>query len=138
FLPNLAGPDGVADWVIRSDSLASVATRLRALGVAAAGPVAMSRERKDGERVAWELLLPESPLHPFWIADRTPRERRVPADTRATTHANGARGIASVSVCAPIVPVAALALGDALDARPTLRADGITVLDLGEWRVALA
>src|ERR1043166_1641543 len=91
FLPCLAGPDGVADWALVATSLASVAARLRAPGVAAAGPVAMSRERKDGERVAWELLLPDSALHPFWIADRTPRERRVPAGDIATTHANGAR-----------------------------------------------
>ncbi len=138
FLPCLAGPDGVADWALGAASLASVAAGLRAQGIAAAGPVAMIRERKDGERVAWELLLPESALHPFWIADRTPRERRVPAGALATTHANRARGIAVVRVHAPSVPVAALALGDALDARPALRPDGVSALELGGWRVELA
>lgn len=137
FLPRLAGADGVADWVLHANSLAQAAARLRAQGLVASGPMRMSRERPDGERLEWELLLPESALHPFWISDRTPRERRVPLDAAATTHANGARGVSAVRVRAAIVPVAALELGDALDVRPVLRADGVSALDLGGWRVEI-
>ena len=131
FLPVLAGPDGVADWVLRGEtSLARHAAKLRAAGVRASGPVRMSRERADGERLAWELLLPETGLHAFWIADLTPRERRVPGSA-ATTHANGARGIAAVRVRAPSVPAAALELGDALGRVPRVER-GRTVLPLAE------
>ncbi len=137
FLPLLAGEDGVADWVLHTDTLGARAAQLRRLGLVASGPVAMSRERADGERLAWELLLPESSLYPFWIADRTPRERRVPSNAAATTHANGARGVSAVRVRTPLVPTAALALGDALGALPTVGADGVSVLDMGDWRVEL-
>ena len=134
FLPSLAGPDGVADWVVRTDSLARPAGSLRSAGLKAAGPVAMSRERPDGERLSWELLLPEFALHPFWIADRTPRERRVPADAGATNHANGAVGIGTVRVRAPNLPMAALELGDVLGTPPRAES-GVTALDLGGVRI---
>ncbi len=137
LLPRLAGADGVSDWVLHADSLARPAARLRSLGLVASGPVRMRRERPGGDTLEWELLLPDSPLHPYWIADRTPRERRVPRDTRSTTHANGASGVSVVRVRAPIVPTAALELGDALGAVPGVRADGATALDFGGWRVEL-
>ena len=133
FLPLLAGPDGVADWVLGASALAPRAAALRAVSVKAAGPVRMSRERGDGERLEWDLLLPESALHPFWIADRTPRERRVPSGP-AAAHANGATGISTVRLRAPGVPTAALELGEALGALPRL-IDGVTTLALGESRV---
>lgn len=138
FLPLLAGPDGVADWVLRSDSIAHDAARLRQVGVAASGPVEMSRERPDGERLAWRLLLPESFLHPFRISDRTPRERRVPNDAASTTHENGARGMSAVHVRAPLVPAAALELGDTLGVVPAVGGAGESVLALDGWRVELS
>jgi hypothetical protein len=135
LLPWLAGADGVRDWVLHADSLARPAARLRSQGIAASGPVRMSRVRPDGEKLEWELLLPESPLHPYWIADRTPRERRVPADAGATTHANGASGVRVVRLRSAVVPTAALELGDALGMMPRVRADGVTVLESGGLRV---
>lgn len=138
FLPLLAGPDGVADWVLRSDSIARDGARLRQAGVVASGPVEMSRERPGGERIAWQLLLPESFLHPFRITDRTPRERRVPRDAAATTHPNGARGVSVVLVRAALVPIAALELGDTLGVVPAVGAAGTSVLALDGWRVELS
>jgi hypothetical protein len=135
LLPWLAGADGVRDWVLRADSLTHTAAGLRAQGIAASGPVQMSRVRPDGVKLEWELLLPESPLHPYWIADRTPRERRVPSGAGASTHANGASGVRAVRVRTPVVPTGALALGDALGMMPRLRSDGVTVLEGGEWRI---
>ena len=132
FLPSLAGEDGVADWVLAGGALRSRAATLRALGVKASGPVAMARERADGVRLEWELLLPESRLHPFWIADRTPRDLRVPA--AAAAHANGATGIATVRVRTPGVPTAALELGESLGTVPRL-IDGVTTLDLAGTRI---
>ena len=134
FLPALAGADGVADWALRGDSLARRAAALRALGVKASGPVAMARERPDGVRLQWELLLPESRLHAFWIADRTPRDQRVPGGAPATVHANGAIGIAEVRLRAPSVPTAALELGESLGTVPRVRA-GVTTLVLDGVRL---
>ena len=135
FLPALAGPDGVADWVLRDSALAPRVAALRAVGVKTAGPVRMTRERGSGERLEWDLLLPESALHPFWIADRTPRERRVPGGP-AAVHANGATGISTVRLRAPSVPTAALELGEALAIVPRL-IEGVTSLGLGESRVEI-
>jgi hypothetical protein len=134
FLPGLAGADGVADWVLRASALAPRAAALRAVNVKAAGPVAMARERPDGERLEWQLLLPESRLHPFWIADRTPRERRVPGGPLATTHANGARGIAAVRVRTPGVALAALELGETLGVVPRAGEQG-SVLEMDGFQV---
>lgn len=133
FLPSLAGADGVADWCLRSASLREQAATLRSCGQAAAGPLGMSRERPDGERLAWSLLLPESRELPFWIEDRTPRERRVAAS--GAPHPNGATGIASVRVGAKSVPLTALALGDVLGAVPGTSAAGGTALPMEGWRV---
>jgi len=134
FLPLLAGDAGVADWVLLDRSLAARAAELRRHGVVASGPVRMSRARPDGETVEWELLLPESRLQPFRIADRTPPERRVPGDRASTTHANGARGIAWLRVRTRGAGLAALALGDTLGLVPAVRGSA-SVLDAGGWRV---
>ena len=69
--------------------------------------------------------------------DRTPRERRVPADEHSTTHANGATGVAVVHVRALVVPLAALELGGTLGVVPALGESGASVLAFGEWRVEL-
>ena len=138
FLPALAGPDGVADWVLRAATLPPHAAALRRLGAQAAGPVPMERVRPDGERLAWELLLPESRLLPFWIADRTPRARRVPGEAAATTHANGATALALVRLRASAVPLAALLLGDALGTRPALRPGGTSVIEADGFTLEFA
>ena len=138
FLPALAGADGVADWVLRGDALARPAAALRKLGVKASGPVSMARERRvpdepggRGVRLEWQLLLPEPRLHPLWIADRTPRDLRVPP---GTAHANGATGISRVRVCATSVPAGALALGESLGTLPRSRA-GVTTLEIAGLEV---
>jgi len=133
FLPLLAGADGVADWVLRGAPLTRRAAALRTVNVKAAGPVRMSRERTDGERLEWEMLLPESALHPFWIADRTPRERRVPGGD-APSHANGTRGIAAVRVRAASPALATLELGETLGVVPRA-SGGASVLELQDLRV---
>lgn len=130
FLPLLAGADGVCDWVLRADSLSRHAAALRARGLVASGPVAMGRERTDGVKLEWELLLPESFLHPFVIRDQTARTLRVPGDATATTHANGARGVSEVVVGAGLPPLAALELADVFGTVPRSGADGATRIAL--------
>lgn len=97
FLPHLART-GVCDFVFRASGLADLAAAARTRGLASEGPLAMGRERPDGRRLAWELLLPETFELPFMIDDTTPREWRVPQDPTATRHANGATGVGSVTV----------------------------------------
>jgi len=97
FLPHL-GRTGVCDLVLRGADLGAFAATARSRGIAAEGPLAMGRERPDGRVIAWELLVPDSFELPFLIADVSPREWRVPHDRDATTHPNGATGVATVSV----------------------------------------
>jgi hypothetical protein len=129
FLPSLAGADGVVDACLRGASLGSRAADLRRAGERSAGPVRMSRERRDGERLEWELLLPESRRIPFWIADRTPRARRVPGEPESTKHANGGSGIAGFSVRAAGAPLAAIGLGDLFRGVPVALPDGSARID---------
>ncbi len=72
------GPSG---WAVRCESVAAEAERLRRAGVSVDGPHALSRRRPDGVTVAWELAFVgdhgPGALHPFVIADQTPREHRV-------------------------------------------------------------
>ena len=133
FLPSLAGADGVVDACLHGASLRSRAADLRRAGERSAGPVRMSRERRDGERLEWELLLPESRRIPFWIADLTPRERRVPGGPEPTSHANGASGIAGIAVRAIGAPLAALALGDLFRGVPVALPDGSARIDAGTF-----
>ena len=51
FIPRLAGPSGVADYVLGVDDLPALAGRMRASGLVAEGPIAMSRARVDGVRL---------------------------------------------------------------------------------------
>jgi hypothetical protein len=137
FLPSLAGPAGVADFVLRANHLERAARELRQRGFAAAGPVAMSRERDDGVRLEWRLLLPADHRLPFFIEDITPRERRVPAAPEALAHPNGATGVDGVRVVAEEVVPLALAYADLFAARPEVDGGGATRLDLPGVRVIL-
>ena len=105
FLPHLTRT-GVCDVVIRHDGLADFAESARRRGLASEGPLAMGRERPDGQRLAWELLLPDTLELPFVIDDTTPREWRVPQDPAMTHHANGATGVGEVTMQVPSVPAA--------------------------------
>lgn len=137
FLPGLVGPPGVGDYVLRCDDLRRIACELRRLDLAATGPVPMSRQRADGVRLDWELLLPDAPWLPFFIADRTDRALRVPSDPVVTTHANGARGVTEIRVRVDAIAPVALAYGDLFRTTPRVRGDGATELDVGDVHVVI-
>ena len=83
---------GWADFALLSDDIAGDA---RALESVVTLPVADGgRTRPDGTRLQWRTLALAAPL-PFLIEDVTPRALRVPAES---THANGVRGVAGVTV----------------------------------------
>jgi hypothetical protein len=137
FLPNLVGPPGVADFVLRTDDLVRAARALRRLDLAATGPVAMSRERADGVRLDWKLLLPAEPWLPFFIEDVTPRALRVPDEGGVRSHANGARGITSVRVRVDSIAEVALACADLFGAAPRALPDGTTQIDVAGVRMVI-
>jgi hypothetical protein len=135
FLPRLAMREGVADVVLRRAGLARFAAESRRRGVVMTGPVAMGRERPDGARLEWTLVLPAADVLPFLIEDVTPRERRVPGEPAATTHANGACGVAVVTVRAADVPGTAFAWADLFGAALGAGPDGATRLGLAGLEV---
>jgi hypothetical protein len=59
-LAGLTGP-AMHTFCLRSTDLAGVAARARAEGLATRDPVAMSRTRADGVRLAWEILYLDTP-----------------------------------------------------------------------------
>ena len=85
---------GLADFALLSDDLAADAAALADLVKTA--PKDGGRTRPDGVELRWRTALLHAPL-PFLIEDLTARELRVPGGA-ATEHANGAIGIAAITV----------------------------------------
>jgi hypothetical protein len=136
FLPRLARGAGVADFVLVGERLARFAAESRRRGFEMTGPAPMSRERADGTRLAWQLLLPAADHLPFLIEDATPRDLRVPGGP-ARTHANGARGVATVRVRVASVATVALEYADLFGVTPRVAADGTTTVPLPGAHVVL-
>jgi Glyoxalase-like domain len=89
---------GPAAWAVRSNDLFQERARLSRAGVAARGPVFMTRDRPDGAGLEWDLLFlgdaePGATL-PFAICDRTARELRVsPSPSAARSNIAGIAGV---------------------------------------------
>ena len=100
--PRLWKGEGLVDFALLSSDLATEVRNIDQRGVKLAAPADSGRLRPDGERLEWRAVhtqetVGESGL-PFIIEDVTPRALRVSTDPAATTHRNGATGIAGVSV----------------------------------------
>ena len=137
FLPHLVGPPGVSDYAVVGSHLERFAAGARRRGLAMTGPMPLEREKPDGTRLSMGLLLPAAGHLPILIEDRTPRAWRVPEDAIATTHANGAAGIVSVTVQVAEVPATALELASLFDIVPRVDAQGRTRLALAGVEVVL-
>ncbi len=61
------------------------------------GPQAGGRVRPDGARLEWQTGRPQTSDLPFLCGDITPRHLRV-AEGAVREHANGVRGVASLTV----------------------------------------
>ena len=85
---------GLADFALLSDDLAADAAALADL--VKTPPKDGGRIRPDGVELKWRTALLQAPL-PFVIQDLTARELRVPGGA-AAEHANGATGIAALTV----------------------------------------
>jgi hypothetical protein len=105
---HIAGGAGPCAWAAAVDDVAAEAARVAALGVPVRGPFAMHRALPDGRTAEWDLAhLGEGEpgsLLPFVIADRTPREVRVPPPAAGAP----ARVLEVVIAVHEIAPAAAL------------------------------
>ena len=97
----LAHGAGAVGFVLASDGLDSESAGLDAIGLEHRGPFDMDRERPDGHRLAWRLVIPgRSPWlkpWPFLIQWTTPDADRLRWHTPGT-HANGARRVVGLEV----------------------------------------
>jgi hypothetical protein len=85
---------GLADFALLSDDLAADSAALAEL--VKSPPKDGGRIRPDDVKLRWRTAVLAAPL-PFLIEDLTARELRVPGGASAE-HANGATGIAAVSI----------------------------------------
>jgi len=92
---------GYVGFALAGEDLDSVAARLRAAGVAVGDPTPMKRRRPDGIVLEWRLLIPGDVAWrrpwPFFIEWGMPDRERLTLEAPGA-HANGATGIAGVSV----------------------------------------
>jgi catechol 2,3-dioxygenase-like lactoylglutathione lyase family enzyme len=89
---------GLVDFCLQTDDLRGDTAAFRRAGVEIDDPSPLSRMRPDGYHLKWVLSIPRGDhrgVAPFLIEDETPREERIPRQTR---HANGVRGIGTVTV----------------------------------------
>lgn len=91
FLTWESSPEGLVDFALVPSDIDEVLQRARQAGLKMEGPIPGSRLRPDGQKVAWNLGIPDGFDLPFLCADVTPRELRVPTG-EARRHANGVKG----------------------------------------------
>lgn len=133
--------DGLVDFALLPADTEAVLAAARARGLLTlTGPINGGRVRPDGERLKWQSARHATPDLPFLCGDITPRSLRVPqGDVRQ--HANGALGIAALSVAVHDIEVSlsrfAALLGQS-EIEPTVDA-GIcrAVIELGLFRIQL-
>jgi catechol 2,3-dioxygenase-like lactoylglutathione lyase family enzyme len=118
WIARAAGGPGLLDFALLPTALAAGLAAARARGLALEGPRPGGRRRPDGQEVAWELGIPAAPDLPFLCVDVTPRDLRVPTGA-AREHANGAHGVAGITVAVPALATAVAHYTALLGAAPT-------------------
>jgi catechol 2,3-dioxygenase-like lactoylglutathione lyase family enzyme len=90
--------EGFAGYALHMQDLEASVAGMRLRGLPVGEPATGGRRRQDGQELAWRMATLPAGMSPFFLADVTPRELRVPARPEATTHANGALGAAGLVV----------------------------------------
>lgn len=105
----LDATSGLVGFVLASTELDEEAAGLAAIDQEAEGPFTMDRERPDGRRLAWRLVIPgSSPWRrawPFLIEWETPDTERLKWDS-VGKHTNGATGVAGLELLVADLPAA--------------------------------
>lgn len=118
---HLQKAEGLVDFALLSDDLVAEARAINGRGLAVEAPAENGRLRPDGERLAWRAVQTQTEIGesglPFLIEDVTARDLRVPGESRQTTHANGATGIAGVTVVVGDIAAGAERFGNLLGVR---------------------
>ena len=109
---HVATNGGLCAWSVSVADVHKVSDRLEALGMPVDGPRASRRRRPDGETIESEIAFVGAEgmgsLHPFMIADRTPRGNRVRISS--SVYGSGLAGLHSVVLAAPDAEAAAIEL----------------------------
>ena len=107
---HIATNGGPCAWSVSVGDVRKAGDRLKTLEMPMDGPRASSRRRPDGETIEAEIAFVGAQgmgsLHPFMIADRTPRENRV--RTSDSVKGGELAGLDSVVLAVPDVEVAAI------------------------------
>lgn len=88
---------GLCDFALLSVDLDDNLNSIRQRGISLDGPSPGSRQRPDGEIIAWRTAIPSISDLPFLIEDITPRAFRVPGGERHR-HANYVTGVSNVII----------------------------------------
>ncbi|MEX3815094.1 VOC family protein [Paraburkholderia sp. BR13439] len=135
--------DGFVDFALLPQSVASTIAAAQERGLSYDGPIAGGRVRPDGERLEWQIGKPSSADLPFLCGDLTPRRLRV-AEGDVRHHANGARGVANITLAVNDLN-ASLARYRALLGEPDVRRAplpgydiALAILSLGTTTLTLA
>jgi catechol 2,3-dioxygenase-like lactoylglutathione lyase family enzyme len=89
--------DGFVDYALLPSSVGAVIDAAHGRGLQYDGPQEGGRVRPDGARLEWQTGRPQTSDLPFLCGDITPRDLRV-AEGAVREHANGVRGVASLTV----------------------------------------
>ena len=104
WLDRLRRGGGLVDFCLLCTDLAAEVAAVRERGIEYSAPFTMARVKPDGTRIAWSLATAPGAVGergwPFMIEDTTPRALRVPNEPAQTRHANGALGVAGITVLA--------------------------------------
>lgn len=96
--------EGLADFALVPEDVPRAVREARERGLELNGPLDGARVRPDGREVKWQTGRQKTFDLPFLCGDVTPRGLRVP-EGEARVHANGATGVARVSVAVHDVDV---------------------------------
>ncbi|MFM0730016.1 VOC family protein [Paraburkholderia sediminicola] len=96
--------DGFVDYALLPSSVGAVIDAAHGRGLQYDGPQPGGRVRPDGARLEWQTGRPQTSDLPFLCGDITPRSLRV-AEGAVREHANGVRGVASLTVAVDDVNV---------------------------------
>lgn len=89
---------GLVDFCMQTDNLLSEIAVFRDAGIGMTDPMPLSRVRPDGYQLSWVLSSHPGRYRgviPFLIEDETPREERVPKETK---HENQVTGIGTLTI----------------------------------------
>jgi len=126
FLSVFKTGEGFVGYVFHTTDIAMEVERLRAHDLPIDLPKSGGRQRADGQQLEWQAAMFPGTTTPFCIADVTPRELRVPADTDKTTHANGISGAAGIVAAVPDINAGATKYQKMLQLEPL---SGASIVD---------